>query len=439
MLKATDKDKLDFINELLQTDKEFYAKFVKYFEVKNIVSDAYKMDTLEKLSNKIFILFDDVDVEPECYCGYEYYEEYDNDLIEDLFIELEKQINNNIRKNDFYGCVFILVAIYKAIDRKPVISDEYGLIYDYQEMLFDYLSYLTNKIINKNLSSLQLDVKKRIILLLSDNLDAKELIFFESVLDVLIDSHEMAIFALDYISCFYITIQLKIWDLLDNDEVFIKNAKNFYTKDKRVALMLLEKLKDKDLYDDFETISKQLFSTDPHYFVESILDGIVYEKSENFYIDLLSFRAIKKSSLDNYRVLKKYLDNSRLTSFYLDVKKKNIYFYIQILKFEKMYSSLLELAYEYKDNEYIDIDKIIKPIKSFYPKESLEIIKFRCNKLMVSLDRNRKTYTVIVSLLKIVLKEKEIEAELKSYIFSLYNHKPNLPALRDEFNKANLV
>jgi hypothetical protein len=38
------------------------------------------------------------------------------------------------------------------------------------------------------------------------------------------------------------------------------------------------------------------------------------------------------------------------------------------------------------------------------------------------------------SLLLILIKE-----ELNKYINSFYNHKPNLPALKDEFRKAGVV
>ena len=433
--KITDKEKLDYINELLINDKEFYAKFIKYFEVKDNVADAYKMNNLDKLIDEVFNLFNNNYLDLDCYCGYE---EYDDAFIEDLFIELEKQINNSIKKNDFYESVFIFVAIYKAIDREPKIDDEYGLVYDYQEMLYDYLLHLINIFIDKSLNIKDED-KKKILVFLSENLDATELKFFENILDILVDSRDMAVFTLDYIESFYITTQLKILNLLDNDKLFIKNAKNFYMQDRRVAVMLLKKLKVMNEYNDFESISKQLFSTNPHYFLDDILDGIVYEKSQNFYVELLRFRTISKSSLEDYILLKKYTNNEYLKSFYVDVKKKKIYFYIQILKFEKMYSRLLELAHEFKNEEYIDIIKILQPIKSFYPNELLEIIKFRCDKLMISFGRDRKTYVQIVSLLKILLGQKEVESQLKSYIFKLYNHKPNLLALKDEFYKANLV
>ena len=436
--EVTDKEKLDYLNDLLINDKDFYAKFIKYFEVKDKITDACKISSLDKLVDEVFMLFDNYYLDPECYCGYDYYEEYDDAFIEDLFIELEKQIDNSVKKNDFYESVFVFVAICKAIDKEPSINDEYGLVYDYQDMLYDYLLYLINKFIKKN-PDIKDEDKKRILVFLSQNLDVTKLKFFEDILNLLIDSKSMATFTLDYIECFYITIQLKIFNLLDNEELFIKSAKKFYMQDSRVAVMLLKKLKVKNEYSDFESISKQLFSTDPHYFIEEILDVIVYEKSQSFYLELLSFRAIKKSSLEDYILLKKYTTIDYLKSFYLNVKKKKIYFYIQILKFEKMYSTLLELAYEFKNEEYIDIIKIVKPIKSIYPIKSLEIIKYRCDKLMMSFGRNRKTYIQIVSLLKILLGQKEIESQLKSYTIKLYNHKPNLPALKDEFHKANLV
>ena len=53
-------------------------------------------------------------------------------------------------------------------------------------------------------------------------------------------------------------------------------------------------------------------------------------------------------------------------------------------------------------------------------------------------DRNRKTYQKMCFLLKIIKSSKLLEDELATYINKIYNHKPNLPALKDELRKAKL-
>ena len=76
---------------------------------------------------------------------------------------------------------------------------------------------------------------------------------------------------------------------------------------------------------------------------------------------------------------------------------------------------------------------------NIYPQDCFSIIVEINNKAMKGYKRNRSTYQTMVKTLKllpeITIKKKETEIFLKS----LYNHKPNLPALKDEMRKAKLI
>jgi hypothetical protein len=53
--------------------------------------------------------------------------------------------------------------------------------------------------------------------------------------------------------------------------------------------------------------------------------------------------------------------------------------------------------------------------------------------------RSRDTYAYIARLLVMARKIEGIDSDIKSLTANLYNHKPNLSALKDEFRKAGLV
>ncbi len=53
--------------------------------------------------------------------------------------------------------------------------------------------------------------------------------------------------------------------------------------------------------------------------------------------------------------------------------------------------------------------------------------------------RSRGTYGEIASMLKNAKKIEGIDESIRKLTLELYNHKPNLPALKDEFRKAALV
>jgi hypothetical protein len=66
------------------------------------------------------------------------------------------------------------------------------------------------------------------------------------------------------------------------------------------------------------------------------------------------------------------------------------------------------------------------------------IIK-KCNQALTSPKRKRDTYLQMVSWLRLMKKIVSKQIETQKYIESLYHHKPNLPALKDELKKAGWV
>jgi hypothetical protein len=59
----SDKEKLEYLNELLDTNEEFKSKFIKHFEVKEKMKVSYKNTDLKSLVQEIYKLLNGADVE----------------------------------------------------------------------------------------------------------------------------------------------------------------------------------------------------------------------------------------------------------------------------------------------------------------------------------------------------------------------------------------
>lgn len=443
----SDKKKLEFLEKHLITDEVFKQKFTEYFCLREKVKTTYKTEDLKSITQKIFKVFDGVDVEiyiDDMRCNYDgyygYYEENISDeLCEDLFLEIEKELSQYLEEKDFYQIFFVLLATSKAIDLEPDIEDNFGLIYDYDEILREYFSFLVNKYSdNLKETDLTIEYKKELIYFLLDNSSSKdELKRFEALFDELINSEEIAKILTSRVLDFHIDIQLRILDLLKDDKVYIKTAKNFYKDDYNIAIKLLKKLSAKSIYDEYELIAKECFEKSPSYFISEIFNVIKYDKSPQFYLELLKYKVLNEYDLKNYIACKKYLNKKELISLQNTISKNhNKDYYIEILDYEKNYDDILKLA---KNGKY-NISKTLKPIKDIFPKECFEIIKEECNRLLNSISRNRETYIEICNLLKLMIDIDTVKSEIDLYIkIELINRKPRLPALKDELMKAELL
>lgn len=442
----SDKEKLEYLEELLENDMDFKVQFINYFNLKEKVKNTYEANDLKSLVNEIYNVFDNVDTEiyvEALGCGHEHYygyyeEDISNELCESLFLEVEKRINHYLKEKDFYKALFVLFAIGKAIDLSPNIDDQYGLIYDYEEILSDYNYSLISKfvdVLQKSNLSFE-DIKRLLIFLLNNSESVIELKRFELIFDCLISSKEIASFLSDRILEFDINIQLKILNFLDDDTLYIISAKKFYKEDLTIAKKLLKKLDELSLYEEYETIAKECFYENKNYFASDIFEVIKYEKSKEFYLEILRYKVLNNTNLDEYILYKKYLDPKELEYLHNEICKGFHKDYcIKVLSYEKRHDTILKLA---KENLH-DLDKYVKPIKFYFPNECLELVIEECNSLLNSYNRSRKSYIRMCELLQIMKDIESIKTKMDSYIKILINIKPSLPALKDELSKVGLI
>jgi hypothetical protein len=444
--KIDDEEKLKYFNELLDKDKKVKEEFIKYLKLQEKVKTTYKNEDLNTLSQEYFNIFNDANLElymPDCNCHgyYDYYEgDISDELLDDIFLEIVKEIDRYIKTNDFYQILFILVAIDKAIDLEPSVDDEYGLIYDYNEILRYYHHALISKYIdNLKNTTLSLDDRKKfLIFLLENNSTSNNLITFEHLLYFLIDSDDIATFIHPHIERFHINIKLHILNLLRKDTTYIEVAKKFYKDDRNIAIKLLRKIHEVSTYEEYEIIAKECFNSNASSFVSEIFEIIKYDKSKKFYLELLKYKVLNHNNLDEYILYKPYLNEIEIENLQAQLCHNCYYEYcIKVLEYEKKYDKILKLA---QTNDNISLLSVLTPIKYHYSDECFEIIKNRCNELMESMGRNRNTYNTIANLLIIMKKVEAVQTKMEIYIKTTFlDRKPRLPALKDELTKAGLI
>ncbi len=143
-----------------------------------------------------------------------------------------------------------------------------------------------------------------------------------------------------------------------------------------------------------------------------------------------------RESFEHYILLREYFDEDDKLKFIEDFESGyNKLFYIQLLEIEKQYEAIL--TFVKKNADSYRLEDLIKPITSIYPDEVFDILKARSDKLIDG--RGRGAYAKASKLLRLVLNIPTKKEELKSYVNTLYNHQPRLPALRDELGKAGLL
>jgi len=443
----TDKQKLQFLENLLQNSKEIQKEFEKY--KKRIVKvESNNEDKFEELVEDIFHQIERINT--KCYISYNCYCDYDelyDEALENIMSPFKYEALDRLENKTLYDTCFYLFALNEALLKEPNIEDDmYILGDDYLYSFFHYLEFdIIEKIAKKLENKTVFENEKEEIVKLIFNLKKDfsiNLGIFTSILKILIDNKNIANICSEKIDIFPTIIGMQIYDLLENNKEYINLAKKAYLQDREVAKKLLEKLLSLNRYDEYIETSKSLFKIDASYFTPIILKEVDFSKNPTFYKQLLSQKCFDNENIKDFIELKKYSNQNEIEDFINRVRnshKRN--FLIEILRNEQRFEEILSIAKKIRYNSYRDdFIPAIKEIKNIYPQEVLEIVKNYCNEALNSEGRGRDTYQHLVRVLLEVIDEPKIHFSLKEYIYNhLYNHTPRLPALRDELKKGKLI
>ena len=468
--KAKTGKKLKFLKQLLDRDMDLQQQFIEFTKdvsenLDNIVGK--KIDVVKnQIHNELSSLdFDNIENEYENNHYGDYWNDeglYDfaDEMIQDVFTPYIDQAANYLKKGNLLDGIRINLGIYEGAQNLPELDNDDYCIFDgeynasVQHILKESINNIAlamNEIVKSDEATLQIIdlIFKRIKAYDVENDDDEDGIYynikdFEKLFQALVVNKKTATYLYKQIKnnnsensgASYII--LNIAEILNDETLWINTAETFSSNDKEITRRLIEKYKSKKLEKDFIRIAKMAFDNWPNDFDLYLINNLNKKQETGLYINALKNYVRDKHKIKYYEILRHYLtdiEKFRLVNEFKD--SHNQVFYVQLLETEKRYQEILDCAEQNKDS--YDFDKLIIPILNIYPSECFTLIVNNNNTAMDSYGRNRKTYQSMIKTLRLLKQITSKKEESVLFLNKLYNHKPNLPALKDEMRQANLV
>jgi hypothetical protein len=230
----------------------------------------------------------------------------------------------------------------------------------------------------------------------------------------------------------------RVTSLIGDKKIWLESLESCFLQDYDSSVELMEYYLVNDKV-KFENTAIKLWNKYNKQSLDYLQDKVT--KGTPFHLTLLKKNAIQKGDIASLESLKQYISTDEIEKYFdtVEISNTKAKFYAH----QKCFDKLIDLinAYCIKDhNRYgaIDFEKVVAYLFADQPKVAWEMIK---NMIAIYIEkyRSRNTYAYIAKLLVMARKIEGIDSEIRMLTTNLYNHKPNLAALKDEFRKANLV
>jgi hypothetical protein len=228
---------------------------------------------------------------------------------------------------------------------------------------------------------------------------------------------------------------MKLNSFGDKKETWLQKAEKFVYKDLDVARELLDYYLEHDIK-LFLKHGKKLFREHPDVFCDYFYELLTPGLDQDFFVEVLRYKAIHERKFDFYEELRGFLDQGGKESFIRDIQWDDV-FKVKVLEREGWFDEILKLVQKEGRTTW-HFTELITPILNRYPAEVFDLIRLRCES-EIREHKNRDAYHRISEWLGLAIQIKAREQEAYQLIHALYNHKPALPALKDEMRKAGVV
>ncbi|NOZ46374.1 MAG: transcription antitermination protein NusB, partial [Chlorobi bacterium] len=185
----------------------------------------------------------------------------------------------------------------------------------------------------------------------------------------------------------------------------------------------------------FIITANELFDKNKTLWSKFLQDKIHVEFDKTLFVKVFYQLTIQENKIEHYHKIKNYLTSAEFNKLLNDVNWQKA-FVVKILEVEKKYEEIKYLVEQYSDSW--ELNELIEPILNIYPEFCFNKIKQKAKEELDN-GRGRDLYRIIATWLKQALKINGLETQTHELINQLYNHKPNLPALKDEFRMEGLV
>ncbi len=225
--------------------------------------------------------------------------------------------------------------------------------------------------------------------------------------------------------------------LLDNKKLWVQIMESIFLQDYQTSedLMAYYFKSQKEIFQKKATVFFEKYKYESYTFLAERV-----KRGSPLHISILKHATCKMERISAFRELKEFISTFEKTELIESIS--NPEYSIKLWNHEKMFDKIEAIISDELKNDpvydRIDFTQSIKYLYSSKPDSAICLTEIKVEKVLKS-GRNRTAYRYIADLLKQSLSIPGKQGQIYSMVNHLYNHKPNLPALRDELKKARLM
>ncbi|ALO17051.1 hypothetical protein L21SP5_03440 [Salinivirga cyanobacteriivorans] len=456
-----DQTKLDFLNESIMNDPALQARFIAFInssEKNNrAVINSNEFDNLVNRAQKKYqSIFEEIDTENPDWDNYHpphsgYIEEWEayqlatEQEIQDILNNFKEEAINLVLGQKIAELLALGTGVYFACENADIDDpvDSFDTIND--ELLI-YFKMALNDINEKiSLSVVPGNVNSAFEPFLSFY-DKNQIVgtsFFEYLEPMMLALSEKTTQPQELLAAFD-NSNIKRSDvpkllLLLNknsgdDSAWLESAEKYYQTNDDIAKQLIDYYLKNDRQKYLEC-ARKLFETNKSYWAEYLQNSITHELDKQLYVDVFYELCTYHQDIKYYK---------KISAFLSDIQKERLLtemstyarFAVEILTVEKRYTEIKDVVTS--NMHSYDFVQLVSPIIEIYPEFCFNAIKQQVTKTIAS-ERGRHVYERIVEKMQLAKKIPGFTDQTNELINQLYNHKPNLPALKSEFRIGGLV
>jgi hypothetical protein len=459
--KTSDNLKLKFLNAIIRKNINLQNEFINFTQSEQKVAEVYPMngfmELLSSTKKKYQGNFENVDLEDPDWDNYhaphsgyiedwEAYQQASEQEFQEIFEEFSSDAMKKIIGQKPVELVAMLIGLYEAT-QDAEIDDDVNSFEDVNEYLLSEFTTTLESITEKLKMAA---ISEKLIIAAFEKFaeycdseypgNAHFIGYFEHLLIAFAEKSSMPNQILSVIDQSTIErpavpeLVLRLNKLAGNTTEWLHSANQFYLINTEVGKQLLQYYFNSDKENFVET-ANELFKKDKRFWAKFLKDYVSVDLDKSLYINVFYQLTVDAKEINNYKKIREFLSDSDLNRL-LDEVHWDKPFVVSILEVEKRYESIKNIVEKNSDDwHYLEL---IRPILAVYPEFCFQHIK---NKTIQTIEnqRGRDVYERIANWLKLSEKIPGFDNEKRDLINQLYNHKPNLPALKDEMRKAGLV
>jgi hypothetical protein len=458
---APESIKLKFLDAIIKHNSSIKEEFMHFYQSRNDDSVRLSYDKFRKIVSDVQAVykhqFESVDLENPDWDNYHapdsgYIEEWQayqyasEQEFEAVFDRFRSNAINKIIEQQPDELMAMLIGLYEAT-QDAVVPDEVSSFNDVNEHLLSEHENTLKTIVEKLRLSALSENKISTAFNLFFNYCAEEypgneffVAHFEPLLIALADKSDKAGDLLDLMAQWEIEkstlpeLTLFLNKKTGNSTEWLKSAQQLYQRSVPVAMELLEYYFESDK-EAFTATARELFSANNFIWAQFLQQYITPQLDKELYVKVFWKLTVSSLEITHYCKIREYLTETDFNQLLEEIKWEKV-FTVKILEVEKRYNDIKTLVE--KTPEIWHLAEMISPILTVYPEFCFEHLKKMATNTLQK-ERSRHIYERIASWLKLTEQIPGFESKHLELVQQLYNHKPNLPALKDEMRKAGVV